>query len=358
MKIQVKWSGHFLTQEAARHTAVNPPDDLAGQMPVEQRGLTWPRARLPLRRLRGEQVAHAGPVVERLRRGRLIQCHHPGLVRQHVPDRCRCGELWPVTLDRCVQVELAAVGEDQRADGREGLGDRVRLDQAVALPRSAGRVGLASPEVDDPGAVRPRRDGCARAILQSQHITERVTHGIKARVSQSIDSHQASMRRPLASGLLRARGGDAIGGPMPADCLDPRLLGSSGIEVSALSLGSWRTYERLPAETGIAIMRAASDEGITFFDDARYNDETGRARSRPGTPRWSSATCSAALACAGTRSSSPTSCGGNSGREQNAAAELRRIAGADGPGPRRPDLRRPARGGHERRRARRRRSAR
>jgi aryl-alcohol dehydrogenase-like predicted oxidoreductase len=64
---------------------------------------------------------------------------------------------------------------------------------------------------------------------------------------------------------------------MPADCLEPRPLGSSGIEVSGLSLGSWRTYERLPADTGVAIMRAARDEGITFFDDARYNDETGRA---------------------------------------------------------------------------------
>jgi L-glyceraldehyde 3-phosphate reductase len=47
--------------------------------------------------------------------------------------------------------------------------------------------------------------------------------------------------------------------------------------VSALSLGSWRTYERLPADTGVAIMRAPRDEGITFLDDARYNDETGRA---------------------------------------------------------------------------------
>jgi aryl-alcohol dehydrogenase-like predicted oxidoreductase len=64
---------------------------------------------------------------------------------------------------------------------------------------------------------------------------------------------------------------------MPATCLSPRQLGSSGIEVSGLSLGSWRTYERLPAETGVAIMRAARDEGITFLDDARYNDETGTA---------------------------------------------------------------------------------
>jgi aryl-alcohol dehydrogenase-like predicted oxidoreductase len=64
---------------------------------------------------------------------------------------------------------------------------------------------------------------------------------------------------------------------MTAGYLSPRPLGSSGIDVSALSLGSWRTFERLPAETGVAIMRAAREEGISFFDDARYNDETGQA---------------------------------------------------------------------------------
>jgi aryl-alcohol dehydrogenase-like predicted oxidoreductase len=64
---------------------------------------------------------------------------------------------------------------------------------------------------------------------------------------------------------------------MPAASLNPRPLGGSGIEVSELSLGSWRTYERLPRETGTAIMRAARDEGISFFDDARYDDETGTA---------------------------------------------------------------------------------
>jgi L-glyceraldehyde 3-phosphate reductase len=64
---------------------------------------------------------------------------------------------------------------------------------------------------------------------------------------------------------------------MPAGDLSPRPLGSSGLDVSALSLGSWRTFERLPPETGVAILRAARDEGISFFDDARYNDETGHA---------------------------------------------------------------------------------
>ena len=56
-----------------------------------------------------------------------------------------------------------------------------------------------------------------------------------------------------------------------------RRLGTSDLDVSILSLGSWRTFERLPVEQSRAIMAAARDAGITFFDDARYNDETGTA---------------------------------------------------------------------------------
>ena len=56
-----------------------------------------------------------------------------------------------------------------------------------------------------------------------------------------------------------------------------RSLGSSGIEVSALALGSWRTFERIPQEDGVAVMTAARDVGIDFLDDARYDDETGTA---------------------------------------------------------------------------------
>src|SRR4051812_27299847 len=56
-----------------------------------------------------------------------------------------------------------------------------------------------------------------------------------------------------------------------------RQLGSSGPLVSRLALGSWRTYERMSREAGLAVMQAARDAGITFLDDARYNDETGTA---------------------------------------------------------------------------------
>jgi aryl-alcohol dehydrogenase-like predicted oxidoreductase len=54
-------------------------------------------------------------------------------------------------------------------------------------------------------------------------------------------------------------------------------LGTSGIEVSRLSLGSWRTFERLSMDDGAAVMTAAREAGITFLDDARYDDETGTA---------------------------------------------------------------------------------
>ena len=59
--------------------------------------------------------------------------------------------------------------------------------------------------------------------------------------------------------------------------MERRALGSSGMRVSALSLGSWRTFERIPRETGIAVMEAAREAGIDFLDDARYDDETGTA---------------------------------------------------------------------------------
>jgi aryl-alcohol dehydrogenase-like predicted oxidoreductase len=59
--------------------------------------------------------------------------------------------------------------------------------------------------------------------------------------------------------------------------MERRRLGSSELEVSRLALGSWRTFERIPREDGVAVMRAAREAGINFLDDARYNDETGTA---------------------------------------------------------------------------------
>lgn len=59
--------------------------------------------------------------------------------------------------------------------------------------------------------------------------------------------------------------------------LELRPLGTSGRDVTVMSLGSWRTFERIPRDQGVAVMRAARSVGINFLDDARYDDETGSA---------------------------------------------------------------------------------
>jgi L-glyceraldehyde 3-phosphate reductase len=59
--------------------------------------------------------------------------------------------------------------------------------------------------------------------------------------------------------------------------LPHRPLGASGLEVSAFALGSWRTYERIPREAGVAVLREARASGIDFLEVARYNDESGTA---------------------------------------------------------------------------------
>jgi L-glyceraldehyde 3-phosphate reductase len=56
-----------------------------------------------------------------------------------------------------------------------------------------------------------------------------------------------------------------------------RTLGSSGIEVSPIALGSWRTFERMDRADAERLLAYALTHGIDFLDDARYDDETGSA---------------------------------------------------------------------------------
>jgi aryl-alcohol dehydrogenase-like predicted oxidoreductase len=61
-----------------------------------------------------------------------------------------------------------------------------------------------------------------------------------------------------------------------------RPLGGSGLSVSPLSLGSWRTFERIGFDASLAIFERARALGVTFLDDARYDDETGTAEIATG----------------------------------------------------------------------------
>jgi L-glyceraldehyde 3-phosphate reductase len=62
-----------------------------------------------------------------------------------------------------------------------------------------------------------------------------------------------------------------------ADRIAHHGLGGSSLEVSRIALGSWRTFERMERPDAERVLGHALHSGIDFLDDARYNDETGRA---------------------------------------------------------------------------------
>ena len=64
--------------------------------------------------------------------------------------------------------------------------------------------------------------------------------------------------------------------------MEYRKLGSAGLKLSVLSLGSWVTYDRqLDVDTAAACMKAAWDEGANFFDNAEAY-EAGRSEEVMG----------------------------------------------------------------------------
>jgi len=50
-----------------------------------------------------------------------------------------------------------------------------------------------------------------------------------------------------------------------------RRLGPYGPQVSTLGLGSWHTWDRMPFDEAVAMVRRAVDAGVTLFDVAYYN---------------------------------------------------------------------------------------
>lgn len=64
--------------------------------------------------------------------------------------------------------------------------------------------------------------------------------------------------------------------------MEYRTLGRSGIEVSALSMGSWNTFEFMPEDEALRVMTAAVQAGVNFLDDARYDDTSGKAPLKTG----------------------------------------------------------------------------
>ncbi|MGN6187469.1 MAG: aldo/keto reductase [Conexibacter sp.] len=53
-----------------------------------------------------------------------------------------------------------------------------------------------------------------------------------------------------------------------------RKIGGDGLEISVLGLGSWHTYDRIPFEDAVTLVRTAVDAGINVFDVGHYQWES------------------------------------------------------------------------------------
>ena len=133
-------------------------------------------------------------------------------MRQHLPHVGGGAELRPVAPHRCVEIDLATVGQQQRAHGHERLDHRVGLGQAVRLPAPAA-IGThrAAPQVHYPLAIPPRGGRGPGSRLPGKHLSENLAHRLEPRLHMPIDIHLASVPRVgvpavLAAAWLLARG--------------------------------------------------------------------------------------------------------------------------------------------------------
>lgn len=90
------------------------------------------------------------------------------------------GEFWPVASHWRVEVEYPALDKDVSTECHHALGSRGNTDQRVLLPGpSAGRVGVATPEVDDWLAVHIDTDSGAHLCAFSKILRESVPYRCK-----------------------------------------------------------------------------------------------------------------------------------------------------------------------------------
>jgi len=201
-------SGDLLGEEAARRPAGDAADDLAHDEALGQRVVARRGTRLPARRLGGQPGRDGRPVVQVPGSHRAVEVRQARGVGQHVPDLhallARGGELRPVPGHRRGQVEIAAVGEDQRAQRRHRLGGGPDVGDGVRSPRDrAGRIGVPAPEVHRRLTVQVDR-GRGTDVVLVQRLGQRLTDGL-----ESLVAHAANLDHGLN-----------LTGPTPAQAID------------------------------------------------------------------------------------------------------------------------------------------
>lgn len=186
------------------------------------------------------------------------------LLRSGAP-RTRQPDAWPELAEmRGAADELIRSWDDELADRVFAV--NVDLDE----PRAERRTHLAA-VVAQLGDIDPTADA-DEDVVSASDLDWTVTGSRgRARIEMGLTPEPVPRIHTLDIQLIED---DADG---HRAMLPHRPLGASGLSVSLMSLGSWRTFERISRDEGVAVMTAAREAGIDFLDDARYDDETGTA---------------------------------------------------------------------------------
>ncbi len=192
MHVDAERLGDLGAQELAQRAPSDPSGELAENEPEGHHVIALGGVWRPPWLGGGDVAAHAVPVQRLLRGQPGTRPDHPGTVAHHHGDGdvllAGLAEFRPVPGHRCVQVDLAAIGQQVHAGAGEALGAGEDTGQRVFGPGPrGGRIGPAAPQVDDQIALHPHRDRGADLAAFGEVLPEGVANLVKAGSARAVD---------------------------------------------------------------------------------------------------------------------------------------------------------------------------
>ena len=191
-EIGVQRFGDFLAENRADGFSGDAADDFADEIALRQRVIAGRGARLPERRLRGEQRCGLLPIVEIFLGDLLFPAGQTGGMAHQLRDGDAFlavgGEFRPVFRHRRLEVYQPAIRKDERGQRRHRLGGGIDVDDGVFHPRlRLRRVGIAAPQIDNGFAVLRHAIGRAEIAEVLEIVLEGLANLFEALVGEAVD---------------------------------------------------------------------------------------------------------------------------------------------------------------------------
>ena len=195
VEVESEGRGDFVLKELSQAAMlrIDPAQQFAFVVAEGDRVIGLPRARLPGRFLASQDDRQAIEICDHAPVHRLIEGEQARLVSQELADGdglfSLLGKLRPVLADALLVVEPAPGMGDRQSHRSQALGCRVDQDHGVLFPRLTGRlVPHTAPQVNDLLASVVHATGAAQFVSPRKILSERVSHGIKARAHMAFNT--------------------------------------------------------------------------------------------------------------------------------------------------------------------------